>query len=142
MGVTAAPLTTTVINAVSPDRTGVASGINNAVASVGSLLLIAVLGSLALGFFDHSLARDLRSVRASPAVTATVDSARGGFVVPPMTASLSARERQQAETIITGALSLTVRTAMWVAALLASCGTLTAALSIRQDGPQQRRKTA
>jgi len=133
MGIAVAPLTTTVINAVPPDRTGVASGINNAVASVGSLLLIAVLGSVALGAFEHSLARDLGKVQASPAVRATVQSARGGFVVPPMPASLSARERQQADAVVTGALTATVRKAMWIAALLALCGASTAAFTIRSD---------
>jgi EmrB/QacA subfamily drug resistance transporter len=139
MGIAVAPLTTTVINAVPPDRTGVASGINNATASVGSLLLIAILGSVALGTFEHSLARGLASVHASPAVRATVDSARGGFVVPPMPGGLSAKERRQADAIVTGALTGTVRMGMWIAALLALAGALTAVFTIRQD--ETRRQT-
>ena len=133
MGIAVAPLTTTVINAVSPDRTGVASGINNAVASVGGLLVIAVLGSVALGTFDHSLDRDLASVHASSAVQATVHSARGGLVIPPLPASLPAPERQEARAIITSALTITVRVSMWIAALLALSAALTAALTIRED---------
>ena len=133
MGAAVAPLTTTVLNAVPPHSTGVASGINNAIASVGGLLVLAILGSVALGTFDHYLSRDLLSAHASPAVRATVDAARGGLVVPAMPASLPAQARQETHAIIADALTITVREAMWIAALLALAAALTAALTIRED---------
>jgi EmrB/QacA subfamily drug resistance transporter len=59
MAVTVAPLTTVVMNSVGRDRAGTASGINNAVARVASVLAIAVLGIVMVYAFRSSLERKL-----------------------------------------------------------------------------------
>lgn len=56
-----APLTTTVMDSVSPGQAGVASGVNNAVSRVASLLSIAVLGMVAFHVFNHQLANKLNT---------------------------------------------------------------------------------
>lgn len=133
MAITVAPLTTTVINAVPAHRTGVASGINNAVASVGSLLLIAVLGIVGLGAFNHSLERQLADAHASPRVTVAVRAAQGGFVIPPMPADLPAAEQQLAHSIVATSLVATVRLALWIAAALTFVSAVSAAITIPKD---------
>ena len=94
MAVTVAPLTTTVINAVASRQIGVASGINNAVASVAGLLMIALLGTIALVAMNRSLDRHLAQAQASPQLRVLVDAARGGFALPPLPADLSVADRE------------------------------------------------
>ena len=72
MAVTVAPLTTVVMNSVDQDRVGTASGINNAVARVASVLAIAILGIVMVKAFSirldytlaHFIAPGWRSARA------------------------------------------------------------------------------
>ena len=52
MAVTVAPLTTTVMGAVDPRHSGVASGVNNAVARVAGLVAIAVFGVMLARTFE------------------------------------------------------------------------------------------
>lgn len=61
MAVTVAPLTTVVMSSVNPDEAGLASGVNNAVARLGSLLAVAVLGLLVTSTFGRSLDRRLEA---------------------------------------------------------------------------------
>jgi hypothetical protein len=134
MAITVAPLTTAVINAVPAHRTGVASGINNAVAALGSLLLIAILGSVALNSFDRALDQRLAQAAVPAAVRAAVEAARGGFVMPALPASLGEEGRRQAHAIVADALVQTVRGALWIAAGLTLGSALVAALTIPAKG--------
>jgi EmrB/QacA subfamily drug resistance transporter len=61
MSITVAPLTTTVMNALSPALAGTASGVNNAVSRVAGLLAIAVFGIVLTRGFDASLREGLAS---------------------------------------------------------------------------------
>jgi len=68
MAVTVAPLTTVVMNSVSQERVGAASGINNAVARVAGVLAIAVLGMVMVNAFASHLNHSLAGFSLPPAI--------------------------------------------------------------------------
>ncbi len=128
MVVTVAPLTTAVINAVPQTQSGVASGINNSVASVASLLAVAIFGALALGVHDHAL--DRRAAAVTPGISHAIEAARGQFVIEPALAGLQGEERAQAATILRGSLADGISAAMALSAMLSLAAGLCAALTI------------
>ena len=65
MGITVAPLTTSVINAADPRHIGVASGINNAVSRIAGLLTIAAFTVLLAGLYEASMQRSLDAMHAT-----------------------------------------------------------------------------
>jgi MFS family permease len=119
VAVSVAPLTTTVINAVPAHQTGVASGINNAVASVANLMAVAMLGAIALGVFNHALNEQLATGTLPADVKGAVQAAHGQFVIRPALTTLPDGDRQLAETIVKGSLGHSIRIIMWIAAGLA-----------------------
>ena len=73
MGITVAPLTTTVMTAAGRTHAGVASGVNNAVARIGGLVAIAVLGVILSRSFESRVTPRLSAMSLSPAARANVE---------------------------------------------------------------------
>jgi EmrB/QacA subfamily drug resistance transporter len=74
MAISVAPLTTVVMGAVSENRAGTASGINNAVARVASVLAIAILGVVMVKVFRTYLDRSLSTQALSPGILQYIQS--------------------------------------------------------------------
>ncbi len=74
MAVTVAPLTTVVMNSVSQDQAGRASGINNAVARVAGVLAIAVLGIVMVSALSSRLNRSLTQLALTPAIVQEIQA--------------------------------------------------------------------
>ena len=73
MAVTVAPLTTTVMTSVPSDHAGVASGVNNTVARVASLLAIAVFGVVLTRRFEAEIRPQLDVPWITPKARAQID---------------------------------------------------------------------
>ena len=113
MSITVAPLTTTVMSAVDAQRSGIASGINNAVSRVASLLAIAILGAVLFSAFNHSL--DTGPARALP----TTERIK--------LAAASTSDAQTRQAVQDGFIA-GYRQVIWIAAALALASAATAAL--------------
>lgn len=74
MAITVAPLTTVVMNSVSRDRVGTASGINNAVARVAGVLAIAILGMVMVNVFSWRLGDSLNGQSLAPDIVKQVQA--------------------------------------------------------------------
>ena len=86
MALNMAPMTTVVMGSVEQRHAGIASAINNAVARVGSLLAIAVVGIILISAFNSSLDAHLAHLPLSPGVRHIVDAQRAklaGIQLPP-----------------------------------------------------------
>jgi MFS family permease len=128
MAITVAPLTTTVINAVPQRQAGVASGINNAVASLASLLAVAIFGAIALEAHNRGIDRLLTAQPLSAEARQAVAGARGKFAAE---FTIEGADRRKAETIVRQSLADSITLVMWLAAALALAASISAALTIR-----------
>jgi predicted MFS family arabinose efflux permease len=76
LAATVAPLTATVLADADEGNAGIASGVNNAVARVASLLAVAALGAIVSSSFSSSIDGSLTGRALSPAARATVADAK------------------------------------------------------------------
>jgi EmrB/QacA subfamily drug resistance transporter len=128
MAITAAPLTTAVMDSVDDRHAGTASGVNNAVSRVAGMLAVAVLGSLAVPLFAAALAARLDGLRIPPEVRATVMGQVARLVeiqVPPVDEPTRGLLEQAVHTSFVH----TFRVVMLVCAALALASALCAAVT-------------
>ena len=132
MSVTVAPLTTTVMGSAGTERSGVASGINNAVSRAAALLAVAALGVIASARFGSALDDRLQTLRVPEHVQAQLSDVRAKLAGAQLPAGLSPEMRKRLREAVDGSYIEGFRAVMWVAAVLAVGAGVVAWIFIRQ----------
>jgi EmrB/QacA subfamily drug resistance transporter len=121
-----APLTTTVMDSVSEHQAGVASGVNNAVSRVASLLSIAVLGIIAFHVFDVRLEGKLNAANFSSPMKQAVMAQRSRLTQIEAPHALTSDQQQTLKRAIDESFLAGFRWVMLVSAGLAISSALSA----------------
>jgi len=130
MAISVAPLTTTVMNSVTQNRVGIASGVNNAVARGAGLLAIAVLGIVMLHAFNHALDQRLSAWKLPPSALQSLQAQRSKLAAASLPEELDALTQQVIGRAIDESFVHAFRWIMGIGATLAGVSAITALVFI------------
>jgi EmrB/QacA subfamily drug resistance transporter len=142
MTITVAPLTTTVMQAVDPEAVGVASGINNAIASVAGLLAIASFGIVMSGTFNTDLQRRLAAAAVPAAIGKAVIAQHAKLAAIEAPAGAGADLQAAVCHAVDEAFLSGFRRVMWIAAALALMSAVSGWAMIGSDAARARPRKA
>jgi EmrB/QacA subfamily drug resistance transporter len=131
MAISVAPLTTTVMNSVTANRAGIASGVNNAVSRTAGLLAVAVFGLIMFHAFNSCLDRRLSELPTTVDVRQALSVERNRLAAAEIPTGLSEEMRVTVRSAINESFVFGFRRVMLVGAVLALAGSVVAWLMIR-----------
>jgi len=140
MAITVAPLTTTVMQSVSEEQAGTASGINNAVSRTAGLLAIAVFGVVILYAFNQQLGARLNEVGIDEQLKRSVYEQRvrlAGLEVPQ---GLDPATHERIKQVVGGSFVSGFRLIMFLSAALAIASAASSWLLIGRSGRTRTRQ--
>ena len=123
IAVSVAPLTTVVMNSISQDHAGAASGVNNAVSRIAGLLAIAIFGLIMTTIFNQQLAERLQTSSIPTTVQKEIINQRSQLAGIKTTDEIS---RQ----VIQESFTAGYHVVLWIAVALSIASSLSAALII------------
>jgi EmrB/QacA subfamily drug resistance transporter len=124
LAMTVAPLTATVLADADEKNAGIASGTNNAIARVASLIAIAAVGALVASSFGSSLREDLGAIADRPDVSRAIEQAEEQPLAQVSADEAPAAVRARLERASEQASIEAFRMAMGIAAALVGLGGL------------------
>jgi EmrB/QacA subfamily drug resistance transporter len=137
MALAITPLTTAALGSVDREHSGLASGVNNAVARVAGLMAVALLGVFVYGVFSMSLDARLHSMDLSEEVRSEMEAAKTHLGAAEAPEGVNAGTEAHIERAIDESFVAGFRAVMFASAGLALASALVAALLVsdRSVGP-------
>jgi hypothetical protein len=134
MALVITPLTTVALGSVEAEHSGLASGVNNAVARVAGLLAVAVLGVVVYGAFSANLDARLESMDLSGGVRSELEAAKADLGAAEAPEGVDARTAAQIERAVDESFVAAFRAVMLVSSGLALASAGRGALGQRSKG--------
>jgi EmrB/QacA subfamily drug resistance transporter len=133
MGLTVAPLSTTVMSSVPQGRAGTASGINNAASRTAGVLTVAIVGAIGLLTFSESVDRRLTDLGLGTEAVKAVRAEIPEFGAASVPREVPMALREEVQRAFDLAFVNAFRTVMFISAGLAWVGALLAGLLMERD---------
>lgn len=130
LAITVAPLTTAVMGAVGTSHSGVASGVNNAVARTAGLLAIATMGILVLSVFNASLDKRLETLDVPAQTQQALEGERSKLAGAEPPGDVTGEARRALEDAVDESFVSSFRVVMLLCAGLAVASALVAFLFV------------
>ena len=130
MALAITPLTTAVLGSVKRERSGLASGVNNAVTRMAGLLAVAVLGMVVYGMFSANLDARLEGMDLPRGVSTELERAKADLGAAEAPEGVDAGTEARIERAIDESFVAGFRAVMLASAGLALASALIAALLI------------
>ena len=134
MSLVIAPLTTTAMDSVEGQHSGLASGVNNAVSRTAGLLAIAVLGIFVFAAFSSGLDGRMANLDLTSEQRATLESEKVDLAGAEVPEGVGGETAAAVERAVDEAFVGAFRLAMFIAAGLAITSALAAAILIEGKG--------
>lgn len=133
MSFTVAPLTATVMGAVSDQHSGTASGINNALSRIAGVFANAILGALAVLFFSGSLKQELSALPLNEASKQEVMQQAEELGNAKAPAALNETDKEKITQLYHSSFVSAYQKIMRISGLLGFLGALMAVVFIRNS---------
>jgi hypothetical protein len=129
-----------VLGAVEDRRSGIASGVNNAISRIAGLLAIAVIGAFVASAFASDVDERLAGVELSSAARAAVTEAKERSLATTPADRLSGAEREQVRSALSESSTAAFHVGVGIGGLLMIAGGLVALVGI--ENPRRAVRSA